>query len=101
VTDRSRIVCVDIHLPTAAEPDRWASVEVCVWPEEPARTWGRPDDWHPGEPGAVEPLSVLLSWDEEPERVETVTEAADVETLLGDRWEEVEKLAQRAVERGA
>lgn len=101
MANRSRIVCVDIPIPTDDEPDRWASVEVCVWPEVPARTWGRPDDWHPGEPGAVEPLSVLLSWDEEPERSEAVTEAAEMEALIADHWEEVERLARRAVERGA
>lgn len=86
--------CLELALDDEAD-GRWASVEVAYHPGEPARTWGRPDDWHPGDPGWWEPVSVVIrnGWD-----VVAIPEGEELARWLRDHEQAIEELAVARLE---
>lgn len=58
-------------------PGIWADVVCEVMPDEPAVTWGPPDNWHPGSPGYAEPIEARIVVDED---------AAAILGCAAERW---------------
>lgn len=71
-----------------------AEVVVSYYAGEGAVTWGPPDDWHPGEPGYVEPMSVTV-WDvEDPDGAVYLT-GEDCDGWTAVHWREIAAAAER------
>ena len=75
----------------------WATVEADVWPDDPGIRTGHPDRWTPPERGEVVLTSAVVLDPETEVELELV--GAALEEWSRERWDELERAAQKEAEK--